>query len=200
MSSHNSSRQSRISISIFSILPAKSPNAIPLLMVHGWPGSFWDFSQVWGLLSNPSDKNAISFHVVAPSMLGFCWSDWPPHSGWALQDTARVIDQLMKRLGYEEYMVQCGDWGHFVGRELGSKYMQSCKLLNFNFAPSPLPPGVKYTPREKGVAERADDWLENHIGYAVCMRSRVCVLFHCISRLSMLTLSSPAAYYWNRTE
>lgn len=99
MSSHNSSRQSRISISIFSILPAKSPNAIPLLMVHGWPGSFWDFSQVWGLLSNPSDKNAISFHVVAPSMLGFCWSDWPPHSGWALQDTARVIDQLMKRLG-----------------------------------------------------------------------------------------------------
>lgn len=73
----------------------------------------------------------------------------------------------MKRLGYQEYMVQCGDWGHFVGRELGSKYTQSCKLLHFNFAPSPLPPGVEYTPREKAVAERVDDWLENHIGYAL---------------------------------
>ncbi|TIC99803.1 putative epoxide hydrolase [Colletotrichum higginsianum] len=146
--------------------------AIPLLAVHGWPGSFWEFSQVWGPLSNPTDPNDPAFHVVAPSMPGFCWSSWPPRSGWKLQDNARVFDKLMKGLGYNEYMVQCGDWGHFVGRELGSKYTDSCKLVHCNFAPSPMPDGAEYTDREKRVAERGEDWLQNHIGYAVAMRTR----------------------------
>lgn len=152
---------------------ARKSNAIPLLLVHGWPGSFWEFSQVWGPLSDPADPSEQAFDVVVPSLPGFCWSDWPPHSGWTLQDTARVFDKLMKKLGYNEYMVQCGDWGHFVGRELGSKYADSCKLLHCNFAPSPLPEGVEYTERERAVAARVDDWVENHIGYAVCMRTRV---------------------------
>lgn len=152
---------------------SSNPGSIPILLVHGWPGSFWEFSQVWGPLSQNSKENDISFHVVVPSMPGFCWSDWPPHSGWTLQDTARIFDQLMKRLGYQEYMFQGGDWGHFVGRELGAKYPKSCRLLHFNFAPSPLPPGVEYTEREKAAVGRAKDWLENHMGYAVCMRTRV---------------------------
>lgn len=154
---------------------AEGPDAIPLLLVHGWPGSFWEFSRVWGPLSRPSDDKDIAFHVVVPSLPGFCWSDGPRRSGWTLQDTARVFDQLMKKLGYQEYMVQCGDWGHFVGRELASKYTDSCKLVHFNFAPSPLPPGVEYTGREKATVNRENDWLENHIGYAVCMRTRVCL-------------------------
>jgi len=70
-------------------------------------------------------------------------------------------------------MIQCGDWGYFIGRELGSKYTDSCKLLHFNFAPSPLPEGAEYTEREKAVAARVDDWITNHIGYAICMRTRV---------------------------
>lgn len=153
-----------------------SAKAIPLLLIHGWPGSFWEFSRVWGPLSQQPTKEDWGFHVVVPSMPGFCWSDWPPRPGWTLEDNARIFDHLMKRLGYSEYMVQCGDWGHFVGRELGSKYPQSCKLLHCNFAPSPLPPGVEYTKREQLVRERVDDWLVNHMGYAVCMRTRVCAL------------------------
>ncbi|PWY96223.1 epoxide hydrolase [Aspergillus sclerotioniger CBS 115572] len=143
---------------------AKSPNAIPLLMVHGWPGSFWEFSQIWSRLSCPPNDKEISFHVVVPSMPGF--------SGWTLRDTARIFDKLMKRLGYNQYMVQCGDWGHFVGRELASQYTNSCRLIHCNFSSSSLPQGVEYTEREKEVAHRADDWLENHMGYAVCMRTR----------------------------
>jgi pimeloyl-ACP methyl ester carboxylesterase len=79
-------------------------DAIPLIMCHGWPGSFWEFSSVWGPLSHPSDPKDPAFHVVVPSLPGFCFSDWPPRAGWRLQDTARLFDQLMKRLGYEEYM------------------------------------------------------------------------------------------------
>lgn len=146
--------------------------AIPLLMIHGWPGSFWEFSQVWTKLSNPEKNDDQAFHVVVPSMPGFCWSSWPPRSGWTLKDNARIFDKLMARLGYERYMVQCGDWGYFVGRELGAQYTDRCKLLHLNFAPSPFPEGLELTQREKAVKARVDDWLENHMGYAVCMRSR----------------------------
>ncbi|KAK0921942.1 hypothetical protein LTR57_008306 [Friedmanniomyces endolithicus] len=125
------------------------PDAIPLIMVHGWPGSFYEFSQVWNPLSHPTDASQPAFHVVVPSLPGFAFSDWPPRAGWTLQDTAGLFDKLMKRLGYERYMIQTGDWGHWIGRELGSKYTESCKLVHFNFAPSPLPEGVEYTKREK---------------------------------------------------
>ncbi|OQO12941.1 hypothetical protein B0A48_02405 [Cryoendolithus antarcticus] len=147
-------------------------DAIPLIMCHGWPGTFWEFSEVWTPLSNPSSDSDPAFHVVVPSLPGFCFSDWPPRSGWTLQDTARVFDQLMKRLGYSEYMMQGGDWSHWIGREMGSKYTDNCKLVHFNFAPSPLPEGVEYTQREKDVQARVDNWLEWHMGYAVCMRTR----------------------------
>lgn len=70
-------------------------------------------------------------------------------------------------------MVQCGDWGSFVGRELGSHYTDSCKLVHFNFCPSALPEGHVRTSREQNVAARVDNWLENHLGYAICMRTRV---------------------------
>ena len=139
-------------------------DAIPLIMCHGWPGSFWEFSEVWGPLSRPEDPSQPAFHVVVPSLPGFCFSDWPPKSGWTLQDTARLFDKLMKQLGYSQYMMQGGDWSHWIGREMGSKYTGSCKLVHFNFAPSPLPEGVEYTTREKEVQGRVDDWLENHMG------------------------------------
>lgn len=126
-----------------------------------------------GSSSDPQDANAQAFHVVVPSLPGFCWSNLPPHSGWTLQDTARVFDTLMKGLGYKEYMVPSGDWGDFVARELGSKYTQSCKLLHCNFSPGSSPGGVEYTDREQAVASRVDDWMKNHLGYAVCMRTRV---------------------------
>jgi pimeloyl-ACP methyl ester carboxylesterase len=86
---------------------SKSPKAIPILLVHGWPGSFYEFSQVINPLS---DENApISFHCVVPSLPGFCWSSGPP-KGWVLQDTARIFHALMKRLGYEKFCIQTGDW------------------------------------------------------------------------------------------
>ena len=78
----------------------------------------------------------------------------------------------MQRLGYNEFAVQAGDGGHWVGRELGSHYTDSCKAVHFNFAPAPLPDGVDLTRREAEVQGRVEDWLENHMGYAVMMRTR----------------------------
>ena len=96
---------------------SKRDDAIPLLMVHGWPGSFYEFNRVWGPLSNPDDPKLPAFHVVVPSLPGYGFSDWPPRAAWTLQDSARVYDALMKKLGYSQYMFQGGDWAHWVGRE-----------------------------------------------------------------------------------
>ena len=82
---------------------SKRKDAIPLLMVHGWPGSFYEFNKVWGPLSNPPDQSSPAFHVVVPSLPGYAFSDWPPRAGWTLQDTAAVYDDLMKKLGYSQY-------------------------------------------------------------------------------------------------
>ena len=81
---------------------SKREDAIPLIMVHGWPGSFYEFNQVWGPLSNPEDDSQPAFHVVVPSLPGYGWSDWPPRSKWTLQDTTKVYDSLMKELGYSK--------------------------------------------------------------------------------------------------
>jgi len=77
-------------------------DAIPLIMVHGWPGSFYEFNRVWSPLSNSSDPKLPAFHVVVPSLPGYAFSDWPPRAGWTLQDTAGVFDALMKQLGYQQ--------------------------------------------------------------------------------------------------
>lgn len=148
---------------------SKSPHAFPILLVHGWPGSFYEFSQVIDPLSD--EYADVSFHCVVPSLPGFCGSSGPP-KGWTLQDTARIFHALMLRLGYHEYVVQAGDWGHWVGRELGARYSDACRAIHFNYAPGVLPPGTELTEREKGVQDRRKDWLENHLGYAVLMRTR----------------------------
>ncbi|KAE8308466.1 Alpha/Beta hydrolase protein [Aspergillus transmontanensis] len=153
---------------------SKTANAIPLLLIHWWPAVFYEFSRVWGPLSYPVNENEQAFHVVVPSVPGLRLVDWPPKAGWTLQDTAKVFDSVMKKLGYNEYMVQCGGRRYFVGRELGMRYRPSCKLIHFNFIPSEMPDNAKcWTEREHAIAERMEDWYENHLGYAVCMRTRV---------------------------
>jgi len=94
-----------------------NPNAMPLLLIHGWPGSFYEFSQVIDLLTNPEDASKQAFHCIVPSLPGFCFSSRPP-KGQTLKDVAGMFHILMTRLGYEAYCVQAGDWGQWVGREL----------------------------------------------------------------------------------
>jgi pimeloyl-ACP methyl ester carboxylesterase len=83
----------------------RGEKAIPLLLVHGWPGTFFEFQNVMYDLLAPKDASHPSFHLVVPSLPGFCWSQGPPR-GWTLQDTAGMYDTLMKRLGYTSYVAQ----------------------------------------------------------------------------------------------
>lgn len=152
----------------------KSPHAdaIPIILIHGWPGSFYEFDRVVDELANPKNDSKPAFHVVVPSLPGFCWSSPPPCRGWTLQDNGRVFNKLMKSLGYGRYVVQAGDWGSFVAREMGVRF-QECKAVHLNFCLVEIDPrATDLTEREKMVQKRYTAWLDDHLGYAVCMRTR----------------------------
>jgi pimeloyl-ACP methyl ester carboxylesterase len=154
----------------------RTETAIPLLLVHGWPGTFFEFQNVMHDLLVPKDPSHPSFHLVVPSLPGFCWSQGPPR-GWTLQNTAGMYDTLMKRLGYESYVAQAGDWGHWVVRELGSGRFDSCRAVHTNMCPGAPPKDYKMNEKEKAAMDRAQWWMgerlyEGHMGYAIEMRTR----------------------------
>ncbi len=103
-------------------VPSPHPDALPLVMTHGWPGSFVEFLEVIGPLTDPGAHGADAadaFHLVIPSLPGYAFSDKPSSPGWGLQRTARAWAQLMARLGYNRYGAQGGDWGSGVTTSLG---------------------------------------------------------------------------------
>jgi pimeloyl-ACP methyl ester carboxylesterase len=89
-------------------------NAIPLIIVHGWPGTFYEFDGIIEPLINPpAGKQA--FHVIIPSVPGFGLSSTPHKKGWTVRDTARLFDKLVTDvLGYKSYAAQGGDWVGFI--------------------------------------------------------------------------------------
>ncbi|KXT16012.1 hypothetical protein AC579_9520 [Pseudocercospora musae] len=143
-----------------------SSSAIPILTIHGWPGSFYEFSEVIRPL------NQSGFDCIVPSLPGFCWSSPPKRKGWTVKDTARVFDTLMRRLGYEKYCVQAGDWGAMVARELGAQFSERCSVMHLNWCPGALPGGAEMTERERKCKEKGEIWRSEHVGYAVLMRTR----------------------------
>jgi pimeloyl-ACP methyl ester carboxylesterase len=98
------------------------PNAFPLVLTHGWPGSVLEFLDILGPLTDPRSHGgepSDAFHVVAPSLPGYGWSDKPSETGWGVERTARAWDALMVSLGYDRYGAQGGDWGSAVSGALG---------------------------------------------------------------------------------
>lgn len=156
---------------------ASSKNSIPLLLIHGWPGSFYEFSRVIQPLTTPHSPDDQAFDVVVVSLPGYTWSGPPPRRGWTLQDSARIFDTLMGRLGYFSYCAQGGDWAHWVVRELGSGRFPACRAVHTNMCPSEPPPNTDETERERTARERMEWFVgrpgaEAHMGYAIEMRTR----------------------------
>ena len=101
------------------LIHARSPNpaAMPLLLVHGWPGSIFEFVKVIGPLSDPAAHGgdpADAFHVVAPSIPGYGFSGPTTEPGWGPVRIAAAFAELMERLGYGRYGAAGGDWGAII--------------------------------------------------------------------------------------
>ncbi|MGH3292325.1 MAG: epoxide hydrolase family protein, partial [Trebonia sp.] len=102
---------------------SENPNAMPLILTHGWPGSIVEFLKLIGPLTDPvaSGGNAEdSFDVVVPSLPGFGFSQKPADTGWTVSRIATAWAELMKRLGYKNWAAQGGDWGAVVTTALGA--------------------------------------------------------------------------------
>ncbi|NEE02267.1 epoxide hydrolase family protein [Phytoactinopolyspora halotolerans] len=93
------------------------PDALPLLLTHGWPNSFVEFTKTIGPLTDPRAYGVTSgpaFHVVVPSVPGFTFSAKPRETGWSVERVARMWTELMSRLGYDRYGAQGGDLGAYI--------------------------------------------------------------------------------------
>jgi epoxide hydrolase len=101
---------------------SEEPNALPLILTHGWPGSVAEFLGVIGPLTDPRSHGgdaADAFHLVIPSIPGYGFSGPTRETGWDSARVAKAWDALMQRLGYERYGAHGGDAGALITRELG---------------------------------------------------------------------------------
>ena len=119
------------------VLHARSPepDALPLVLTHGWPGSIVEFLKVIGPRSDPAAHGgdpADAFHVVCPTLPGYGWSDKPASTGWNVAHIADAWDELMRGLGYERYAAQGGDWGSMVTMCLGMQHPDHLVGLHVN--------------------------------------------------------------------
>lgn len=118
----------------------KGPHPMPLIMSHGWPWSFWDFSKIIGPLTDPAaygGNPADAFDVVVPSLPGYGFSTPLRKTGINFWKTADLWVTLMDKLGYPKFAAQGGDWGSFVSAQLGHKYPERMIGIHIH-TPSPL--------------------------------------------------------------
>ena len=123
---------------------SKEPNAMPLAITHGWPGSIYEFNKVIGPLTDPvkyGGRAADAFHVVAISLPGFGFSGKPRDRGYSPEKAADIIAKLMARLGYPRYGLQGGDWGGIISRIAAIKDAPHVTGLHLNFCLAGAPPG-----------------------------------------------------------
>jgi len=123
---------------------SRHPNALPLLITHGWPGSIIEQLKIIGPLTNPTahgGRAEDAFDVVIPSLPGYGFSSRPTEAGWGLERIGRAWAVLMKRLGYPRYVAQRGDWGAGVTEAMGRQAPAGLVGIHTNF-PAALPPEV----------------------------------------------------------
>ena len=146
------------------------PDAYPLIITHGWPGSIVEFHKVIQPLVDPTKhggKAEDAFHVVCPSLPGYGFSGKPSQSGWGVEKIAETWDQLMVQLGYENYGAQGGDWGAAVTTQIG-RNIGHCDAIHINMPIGrPTPESLQDpTDEEKSALEGLTYYQEWDSGYS----------------------------------
>uniref|UniRef100_A0A1I8PC52 Epoxide hydrolase n=1 Tax=Stomoxys calcitrans TaxID=35570 RepID=A0A1I8PC52_STOCA len=98
---------------------------LPLLLLHGWPGSVREFYDFIPILTEPAEVTEYVFEVVAPSLVGYGWSDAARKVGFNAAEMAIVMRNLMLRLGFEKFLVQGGDWGSIIGSNIATIFPEN---------------------------------------------------------------------------
>ena len=142
------------------------PNALPVIITHGWPGSVFEQIKLIGPLTDPAKyggRAEDAFDVVIPSLPGYGFSAAPTEGGWGSERIGRAWDVLMKRLGYTRYVAQGGDWGASIVQTMGRQAPAGLLGIHTNFPATipnevgaalgggPLPAGL--SDQERGVVD-----------------------------------------------
>lgn len=160
-------------------------NSIPLLLNHGWPGSFLEFLPIVNKLtekSKTSKGRPVSFHVVIPSLPGFTFSS-PPPANWTTDDTARVFNTLMREvLGYDEFATFGTDWGCSPAYSLYDNFNTSTRAAHLAFLPFSAPSSAEAlaalnitlsSPLEQFEEQRSRDWATSGNAYFLEQTTKV---------------------------
>jgi epoxide hydrolase len=158
-------------------LHVRSPHedALPLVITHGWPGSIVEFHKVIEPLTDPTAHGgdaADAFHVVAPSLPGFGFSDKPTGTGWGVDHIADAWAALMARLGYERYAAQGGDWGAMVTSAIGWRDAEHLAGIHLNM-PLVIPNDMEdLTPQEQAALDGMTHYTTAEAGYSTQQSTR----------------------------
>jgi pimeloyl-ACP methyl ester carboxylesterase len=149
------------------VYQGRGDRRLPLLLLHGWPGSFVEFLSAAELLRSPAD--GIGFDLVVPSLPGFAFSAPSREPGMDGGRIARRLHRLMQELGYERYGVQGGDWGAFIGTALALQQPTAVIGLHLNLIPIPerliAPEGETPSAAERDYLRFWDSWSHQNSGY-----------------------------------
>jgi epoxide hydrolase len=140
------------------------PDALPLILTHGWPGSFLEFTRVVEPLSR-------DFHLVIPSIPGFGFSGPTGAPGWGQDRIARAFAELMTRLGYQRFGAQGGDWGAGISRALALHVPDRVVGVHLNYLPTPGDPAA-FTGADRERVEKTNAYAAARPGYQIVHATR----------------------------
>jgi pimeloyl-ACP methyl ester carboxylesterase len=165
---------------------SKNPNALPLIITHGWPGSVIEQLKVIGPLTDPTaygGRPEDAFDLVIPSIPGYGFSGNPTGTGWDPDRIARAWAELMKRLGYTRYVAQGGDWGSPISSAMARQALAGLLGIHINL-PATIPPDVAavlasggpaptgLSEKERAAFDSLDTFNKKERAYAVMMGTR----------------------------
>jgi pimeloyl-ACP methyl ester carboxylesterase len=149
---------------------SRHERAFPLLLAHGWPGSIVEFLDVMPMLTDPAapaDATTSAFHVVAPSLPGYGFSEATRAKGWDVPRVARAFAELMARLGYDRYGAQGGDWGAQVATVIGANDPH-CAAIHLNMPIGQRPDEtVELSDDDKAGLAALAQFTREETGYAI---------------------------------
>ncbi|TFB06626.1 Putative epoxide hydrolase [Trichoderma ghanense] len=175
----------------FAALFSSKPHAVPIVLLHGWPGSFFEFLPMLALLREKyPDETSLPYHIVVPSLPGYGLSDPPPaRRNFTADDATWMMDHLLtKALGFTAYVAQGGDVGAYVAHFLARGY-PACRAVHLNFPSVPPPPDFA----AEGLDDAEKEGLQQNAVFAMTGASHA--LWHAVrpATAGLVIMASPLA-------